>query len=219
MLSGRSQTTRRDTRVFSKGGWNSIQLLYAGYTFESELIGGDQLDSVSCALNHMWLTCLRLETVVLPWWAPQAQSTQKIPRTCDKIWPMSNRFGTRGLTHECIHSLSTRTNKSKGYELYKERDRQAERKPINRPVVRITHRVCWVETLLSILNNVIYRPQQQGNWCWKNWDCLCKNTIVFLFALAIWQKERGREKKEHVKACLKRCWTQALRKCTITLWG
>lgn len=111
MLSGRSQTTRTDTHVFFKGGWNSIQLLYAGYTFGPKLIGGDQLDSVSCALNHMWLTCLCLETAVLPWWAPQAQSTQKIPRTCDKIWPMSNRFGTRGWHMSAfIHFLYAQTN-------------------------------------------------------------------------------------------------------------
>lgn len=42
------------------------------HTFSSHIMERDQFASASCAYNHMWLTCLPLETTVLPWWAPQA---------------------------------------------------------------------------------------------------------------------------------------------------
>ncbi len=48
-------------------------------TFMPYIVERDQFASVSCAHNHMWLTCLPLESTVLPWWAPQAQSTQEFP--------------------------------------------------------------------------------------------------------------------------------------------
>lgn len=83
----------------------------------------------------------------------------KIPRTCDKTWPMSNRFGTQVNPQVCSCEQEHR------YELHKDKERQTGKgSGINHPVLVITHRVCCVETLemlLSIMNRFINSLKQK----------------------------------------------------------
>lgn len=122
--------------------------------------------SDSCGHSHMWLTCLPLEISVLPWWAPEAQSTKTFPGHVIRLgqWVTGLAFKP---THKCIQkpTVSISMNKQKDMSSTKRgRDRQTG-SGINHPVLRITHSVCCLEildTLLSIMRRYIYRPSQKG---------------------------------------------------------
>lgn len=75
----------------------------------------------------------------------------EIPRTCDKTWPEAD------LTSEATQQrtqTSTWIQKQDGQK----------GSGVNRPVLRITHRVCWVEaleTFLPVVKGFIYRAGTQ----------------------------------------------------------
>lgn len=106
----------------------AVKSLLICNNFGSYLMERDQFASVFCGHNHMWLTCLPLKTVVLPWWAPQAKSTQTFPGHVIRLGQWVTDLALKS-THKCIHmpTLSISMNKQ-GYELYKEREGHTDRK-------------------------------------------------------------------------------------------
>lgn len=127
-------------------------------TCRSSIVERDQCVSVSCARNHMWLTCFPLETKVFPWWAPQAQSTQKFPGNVIRLGQWVTDLALES-THTCAtkgtnidkDTSSTKTGRGKGSST-------------NQPELRITHRVCCentLETLLSVMNRSINSSEQK----------------------------------------------------------
>lgn len=114
---------------------------------------------VSCACNHMtdMFTSRDHGTSLM---SSTGLKYPEIPSTCDKTWPMSNRFGTQVDPQLCFYKQEHR------YELYKDKEKQTGKgSSIYQPLLlRITHRVCCVETLetlLSIMNRFINSSKQK----------------------------------------------------------
>lgn len=159
-----------NTQTHCVNEWNSIQMLWASWSVTPLVPASWKESSFSflcLSRNHMWLTCLPLETTVLPWWAPQAQSTQKFPGHVIRLGQWVTDLAQRS-THKRVHMPTLPkimyTDKCR-HKLYKERERQREKGSCNnQPVLRMTQRARCVkklETLLSVMNRYINSPKQK----------------------------------------------------------
>lgn len=107
--------------------------------------------------------------------------------------------------------LHAGTNKKKGYELHKGRRMQTDRKLMNHPVGGTTCRVCWVETLLSAVNVVIYRAKPKEARVGRTGIVLSvQERHCRPICAGVSGKERGSQQRELVKTCPKRRSAHAL---------